>query len=292
MTDSTTLAERPQTNAVLTRLPFGAPAEEVARLIERDGAVILTAALTPDQVDAVNREFDAVGLKVQRDFKSEEWGGKTRRLLHCLKYSPTLREAFLDTDTLSSYLAATLPGPKGAYAMFASHAIEIHPGETAQALHRDAANLMEIVGTSGPTGTNFMINFLMALTEVTEEMGATRVIPGSQHWAGFETPGTQEQTIAATLQPGDVLAFSGKVLHGGGANVTTDQVRRVVTTPFTPGFMMGEEAWPHVISADEVRTYPKRLQGYLGFRSISWKGEEPGFLWRADGVPLEERLGL
>jgi ectoine hydroxylase-related dioxygenase (phytanoyl-CoA dioxygenase family) len=132
----------------------------------------------------------------------------------------------------------------------------------------------------------------MALTEVTEEMGATRVIPGSQHWAGFETPGTQEQTIAATLQPGDVLAFSGKVLHGGGANVTTDQVRRVVTTPFTPGFMMGEEAWPHVISADEVRTYPKRLQGYLGFRSISWKGEEPGFLWRADGVPLEERLGL
>lgn len=289
---ATTFAEPRQTITALRRLPFGSPAAEVAGLIERDGGAILTGALSLDQVSAVNREFDAVGLSVKRDFKNPEWGGKTRRLLHCVKYSPTLREAFLETDILAGYLAATLPGPAGAYAMFASHAIEIHPGETAQFLHRDAGNLMQTLDTYGPSGANIMVNFLMALTEVTEEMGATRVIPGSHLWPDYAAPGTPEQTIAATLQPGDVLAFSGKVIHGGGANVTTDQVRRVVTTPFTPGFIKGEEAWPHVISAEEARTYSKRLQTYLGFRSVSWSGEEPGFLWRAEGLPLEERLRL
>jgi len=41
-----------------------------------------------------------------------------------------------------------------------------------------------------------------------------------------------------------------------------------------------------------VKSYPQRLQAILGFRSISYYGEEPGFLWRVNQRPLEERLGL
>lgn len=53
---------------------------------------------------------------------------------------------------------------------------------------------------------------------------------------------------------------------------------------------MSEEAWPFVISVDEARTYPKRVQAMLGFHSISTRGETPGFFWRVDTKPLEEHL--
>ena len=293
MSSSTAFAPKRQVAAELARIPYGSPASEVAAAVERDGGVILTGALSLDEVRAINSELDAAGVRVNMNFvQGEDWGGKTKRLVHCVKHSPTLRRAFLDGDTLADYLAATLPGPTGSYAMFASHAIEIQPGESAQQLHRDAAGLMQIVGTHGPTSANLLVNFLIALTEVTEEMGATRVIPGSNHWPDYDAPGLPEQTIAATMNPGDALFFNGKVVHGGGANHTSDRVRRVISNAFGPGFLMGEEAWPHVISPDEARTYSKRVQRLIGYRSVSWFGEEPGFLWRAEGQPLEEYYQL
>lgn len=284
----------------IERIPFGSPAQEVARIVQRDGGVILTGALTREVVDAINQDIDAqFGALPQgnfgdgdRNFLADFFGRKTKRLTHCLKYSKTLRETFLNRDEIPEYLAATMPGPIGAHTMYSSHAIEIHPGETAQDLHRDGSGLMETLCIEGPAGANIQVNFLLALTEVTEEMGATRVIPGSNHWEDFKAPGSQEETIPATMNPGDVLMISGKVLHGGGANLTKDRPRRVLSTAFSPGIILGEEAWPYAIPLDEARTYPPRIQAYLGFRSISYKGEQPGFLWRVDTRPLEEYLGL
>ena len=46
------------------------------------------------------------------------------------------------------------------------------------------------------------------------------------------------------MKAGDVLLYSGKTAHGGGANLTTDQYRRGVAFAFNPGFLTGEEAYP------------------------------------------------
>ncbi len=281
----------------LEHVAFGSPAEKIVEILERDGGLVLTGVLTLDEVNAINEDLNKVGFNVMdelsnTDLDAEGYGGKTARLTHCLKYSKTLRERYLDSEILADYLAATIPGPKGTYGMYASHGIEICPGEKHQQLHRDACTMMEIFGTAGPSGKNFMINFLLALTEVTEEMGATRVIPGSHLWPDFDVEGTQEQTVAATMNPGDMVMINGKVIHGGGANNTVDRKRRVISTTFMPAIMRGEEAWPHVLTAEEVRTYPPRVQGYIGFRSISFTGEQPGFMWRAHGKPLEEYLDL
>ena len=91
---------------------------------------------------------------------------------------------------------------------------------------------------------------------------------------------------------GDIMMLNGRVLHGGGANVTANRARRLIATSWVMNFIVPEEAWPFALSIDEVRAYPPRLQAFLGFHSFSYRGEHPGFLWRVDNRTLEEVLGL
>jgi ectoine hydroxylase-related dioxygenase (phytanoyl-CoA dioxygenase family) len=286
--------------ADLVRLPFGTDAAAVKAVLARDGGLVLTGCLTRAQVDAVNRDLDPlIGPLRQGNFGVGEdnfvaafYGGKTKRLQHCVKYSQVYREAFLASPVLARYIAEILPGRPGRHALFASQAIDIHPGETAQPLHRDGGTMAPALGLDRPDSVELVANTLLALTDITEEMGATRVIPGSHAWPDFTDVGAPAQTIPATMNAGDALLLTGKLSHGGGANTTADRSRRVISTSFCISFLAPEEAWPFAITVEEARSYPPIVQAMLGFHSITMRGEEPGFLWRLEARPLEDKLKL
>jgi hypothetical protein len=293
-------ATLPGPDTRLARVPFGTEVGEVMAIIARDGGVILTGALTREEVAQVNADLDPHMNRTDKgnfgagetNYIADFMGHKTKRLVHCVRYSKVYRERIVGNPKLAEYIAGLIPGTPGNHSLGASHAIEIFPGETAQDLHRDANTMLTLLNMYHAGGPEMLVNTLLALTDITEEMGATRVIPRSHLWTDYEAPASQAQTIPALLNAGDLLLYSGRMLHGGGANVTEDRSRRVISTAFAVAFFMGEEAWPFAIPVEEVRDYPKQVQTYLGFRSVSFAGEEPGFLWRVNAKPLEDFLKL
>ncbi len=286
--------------AQLQRLPRDAGIEEMLEALKRDGGVIVEEVLERSEVEAINRDLDReIGALPEGNWArdAETWiadfqGYRTKRLQHCVSKSATYREAFVGSAQIAELLSAVLTGGPGSHSLFASQAIEIWPGEKAQVLHRDAQTLHGRVGTFHADAPELLVNSILALNDITEDMGATRVIPGSHAVADFEREGDPAETVGAAMNAGDVLFLTGRLYHGGGANVTRDRPRRVISTTWTAGFFKSEEAWHHAVPLEEARDYPEIVQRYLGLFSPSFHDERPGFLWRVDSVPLEEHLGL
>src|SRR4051794_35516658 len=257
---------------VLQSVPKDASVEEILAVVERDGGVILKDFLSRDQIDQFNADVDAAMQALQPGSKHENeiiqafHGSYTKRLTNLVTVSPTFRDEIIDHDLVHQLCDAVFLEQSGTYWMTTAQVIEIGPGNDAQFLHRDLENWYPFLGL-GKNGPEVILNFLIAFTDFTEENGATRVIPGSNHWDDFEDRGTPEQTVPAVMKAGDALFFSGKTSHGGGANRTTDQYRRAVAFAVNPGFLTGEEAYPFLVDLDVAKTLSPRVQRLLGFRS-------------------------
>lgn len=282
-------------DATLQRVSRSTSVEKIREIVAGDGGVIIEGLLTADQVARFNTEIEvplqalAPGSEHELEIVQEFHGANTKRLTNLVTHSPVFRSEIIDHDLVHALCEATFLEESGTYWMTTAQVIEIGPGNRPQMLHRDLENWYPFVGM-GPAGPEITLNFLIALTDFTEENGATRVIPGSHQWPDFEDRGTPEQTIPATMKAGDALFISGKTVHGGGANVTADQYRRGVSFAFNPGYLVGEEAYPFLVDRDVVRTLPERVQRILGFRSQYPLGS-PG-LWQVDYRELGDYLGL
>ncbi|MDR3017237.1 phytanoyl-CoA dioxygenase family protein [Delftia acidovorans] len=271
------------------------PIAEILRTLKEDGGVIIKNFLTQSQIDSFNAEIQgpmdalAPGSTHEIELIAEFHGANTKRLTNLVTHSKTFREEILDRDLVHDLLDAIFLEESGSYWMTTAQVIEIGPGNKAQMLHRDLENWYPFIGM-GPKGPEAAMNFMIAFTDYTAQNGATRIIPGSNHWENFEDRGTPEQTIPAEMKAGDVLLYSGKTAHGGGANLTTDQYRRGVAFAFNPGFLTGEEAYPFLVNMDIVRQLSPRVQRLLGFRSQYPLGS-PG-LWQVNYGELADYLKL
>ena len=279
----------------LQAVPPDTSVENIRAIVARDGGVIIKNFLTKDQIDRFNADvqpaMDALspGSTHENEIVAAFHGSNTKRLTNLVTLSPTFRDEIIDKDLIHDLCDATFLEESGTYWMTTAQVIEIGPGNDAQMLHRDLENWFPFVGM-GPSGPEVTVNFLIAFTDFTEENGATRVIPGSNHWSDFEDRGTPEDTIPAAMQAGDALFFSGKTVHGGGANKTSNDYRRAVAFAINPGFLTGEEAYPFLVDLEVAKTLTPRVQRLLGFRSQYPTGS-PG-LWQVDYADLGDHLGL
>jgi ectoine hydroxylase-related dioxygenase (phytanoyl-CoA dioxygenase family) len=269
--------------------------EEILAIVARDGGVIIKNFLTKDQIDRFNADVEpamqalAPGSTHENEEIAAFHGSNTKRLTNLVTLSPTFRDEIINHELVHALCDATFLEESGTYWMTTAQVIEIGPGNDAQPLHRDLENWFPFVGL-GKNGPEAIVNFLIAFTDFTEENGATRVIPGSNHWDDFEDRGTPEDTIPAEMQAGDVLFFSGKTVHGGGANRTVNERRRAVAFALNAGYLTGEEAYPFLVDREVARSLSPQVQRMLGFRSQYPVGSAG--LWQVDYAELGDYLGL
>jgi len=141
--------------------------------------------------------------------------------------------------------------------------IAIGPDESAQMIHADD----QVIWLPKPHPP-IICNTMWAITDFTEENGATRLCPGTHR--ADHSPNLLEHydSIPAEMAKGSVLVWVGSLWHGGGANQT--QKRRVgVAMNYCAGFLRQQENQQLGIPVETVRQFPRRLQELVGYSIYS-----------------------
>jgi len=201
---------------------------------------------SPDDVNQIIRDF---------------YGYKTVRIDGLPGKSPTFVEMIRHPALLAAADHFLLPNCYR-YTLNTGQLIEIRPGETEQALHRDEAAWVYFRSPR----PQMSVEAMFALSDFTRENGATRIIPGSHRWDQSRTP-EEHEIVAAEMPAGSAVIYFGNTLHGGGANRTPDEYRRGMFMGFCLGWLRTEENFFLSTPIEAVRGMPKQVQELLGYEA-------------------------
>ncbi|HWU01424.1 MAG TPA: phytanoyl-CoA dioxygenase family protein [Novosphingobium sp.] len=243
----------------IIHLPADAPASEAIACVEEHGYVIIDKAATPAEVDAIQRELEPYVARTQFG-QTEITGTRTRRTGALIARSPTARKLIMH-PTVLAVCKARIPQEAG-YHISLTEMITLSPGAKAQFIHRD-----ELGYGAFPFPVDYepQVSTLWAMTEYTEEMGATRVIPGS-HRLPSDIRFEMSDTVPAVMERGSVLIYSGKLYHGGGEN-KSDRLRQAMNVDYGVGWTRQEENQYLSCPPEIARTLPADLLKLMGYEA-------------------------
>ena len=250
----------------LTHLQKTSEPAAIWAALDEHGAVIVDDFLEPDLLNRLRADtFPALsahpkGASTGQDFWKAFHGHETVRMTGLAALSTAWGE--LLCDPIYKAMGDRYLGEDN-YHLNTGQLICIGPGETAQLLHRDELNWPEAAGRD----SEITVTAIFALTDFTAENGATVVAPGSHRWPGTLPEVAPEQTCQAVMPAGAALLYSGKVIHGGGANTTSGDVRIGLHAGFVAGWLRAEENHQLTTSLAVARGLPEHVQRLLGFRS-------------------------
>ena len=226
-------------------------------IIERDAAVVIDDVLTKKDLDDIKTELGPY-LKNDIEGDNEFTGFQTKRVGALMARSPKCRELALN-PTINALSAKFLEPHCDGYQLHFTSAISIGPNETPQILHRDRG----VWGGYVPRKIETQFSTVWAIKDFTKENGATQVVPGSHKWDKERMP-LDEEIENAEMSAGSVFIYTGSVMHGGGANQTSEN-RLGVFLHYAPNWLRQEEnqylSCPPSI-AKELEPELRDLMGY------------------------------
>jgi ectoine hydroxylase-related dioxygenase (phytanoyl-CoA dioxygenase family) len=166
------------------------------------------------------------------------------------------------------------------YQISSVNAIELLPGQTPQALHRDDSPFPISIA-----GMELMIGVMWALDDFTAANGATRIVPGSHRYIrSWHIPplNNWEQAI---MPKGSALFYLGSTWHGSGAN-SSDRSRLGLITTYIVGWLRQEEN-QYLYNPPEIAAkFSPRLRALLGYTRHgagedllgSYRGDNPAWV--------------
>jgi ectoine hydroxylase-related dioxygenase (phytanoyl-CoA dioxygenase family) len=242
----------------LQHLSADSSGETVVEALKRDGAVIVDRLVAHSAMDGILDEmkpwFDAT------PFGPDTFSGRrTRRTGGLVARSPKAREIVMHPLALAA--SKKLLDHSMSFQLHLTQMIAIGPGEPAQPIHRDqwAFDFFPF-----PKGYDVQCNTIWAMTDFTEENGATRLIPKS-NLLEDKLKFKLEDSIAAEMSKGSVLFYSGSVYHGGGPNRSND-TRIGLNITYNVSWLRQEENQYLSVPLDIARTLPVDLLKLIGYR--------------------------
>jgi ectoine hydroxylase-related dioxygenase (phytanoyl-CoA dioxygenase family) len=220
------------------------------------GYSIVEEAVEADLIDALNAEIE----RLERDLHivpadNSFEGRRTARIYNLLAHG-----ALFESIPVHPNVLPICEGVLDAGLLVSSlSSIAIGEGEMAQPIHAD-----DQVIPLGKPHAPIVCNTMWALTDFTEENGATRLVPGSHLADASPDFSKTYDTIPAEMAKGSVLVWHGSLWHGGGANRTPN--RRVgIAMNYCAGFIRQQENQQLGLDPALVRTFSPRLQELVGY---------------------------
>ena len=227
-----------------------------AKQIAEDGYTIVEGAIETDLVDALNEDL----LRLERELgivpaANDFEGTKTVRIYNLLVHGELYERIPVHEHVLPVVERVLDPG----CLVSSLSSISIGPDETAQPIHADD----QLIPIAKPHVAT-VCNSMWALTDFTEENGATRLIPGSHLADASPIYGQPYDSIPAEMPKGSVLIWHGSLWHGGGAN-RTDERRVGIAMNYCAGWIRQQENQQLGIPKETARRFSPRLRELVGY---------------------------
>jgi ectoine hydroxylase-related dioxygenase (phytanoyl-CoA dioxygenase family) len=237
-------------------LKCNATTDEICEVLERDGCVVIDAVLDRGDVDQVAGEmapYIAASPKGEDDFD----GLETRRAGTLIARSPKSREIIMNQRVLD--VTARVLSHAKTFQLNLTEVVSLGPGSKAQEIHMDQAD----EEFRFPHGYNTILSTMWALTDFTDENGATRVVPGS-HKLKDSRSFSYDESEPAEMKAGSVLLYTGLLYHGAGAN-SSDANRDGLIAHYILGWLRQEENQYLCVPPATLRELPEDLLRMMGY---------------------------
>lgn len=263
----------------------------ILHALREDGGVIVHDFIDHELLQRLNAELQAdvdrtdPGSAVVTEERASFWGRQTKRFTRLAARAPSFAE-LLDHDLMHDWARSAL---KCDYWLNTGQAMIVGPGERGQKLHRDTG-IWPVFEELGKDAPEVMVSILLALSDFSEDVGATRVIPGSHRWTDFTQLPRDEDTVGAVMPAGSALLYLGKTVHGAGANITPDRWRHGLHMSFVAAWLTPEEASTVGVPWEVARQYSARVQRMLGYASQGRGQNGPPRFWLIDFADVRHYL--
>jgi ectoine hydroxylase-related dioxygenase (phytanoyl-CoA dioxygenase family) len=241
----------------IKHLAATASVDEVAAALAQDGAAIIDQLITPQAMDAVAKELRP-WIDATRFGPDDFSGRRTKRTGGLVGRSQKCRDLVMNPLILAT--TKKVLSQAMSFQLHLTQVIAIGPGEPAQPIHRDqwAFDFFPF-----PKGYEVQCNTLWAMTDFTEQNGATRVVPGSNHFDD-KLQFREKDSVPAEMAKGSVLLYTGAVYHGGGAN-RSDATRVGINITYNVSWLRQEENQYLSVPLEIARTLPVELLRLMGY---------------------------
>ena len=242
----------------------GTSPADIAKVLDEDGCVVVADLAAPETMDQILAELQP-HLVATGGGNTDFLGADTRRTGALIARSPTAR-SLITHPTVIDTLDLVLGDHASTFQIDLTQLVTIGPGEPAQMIHRDQWSFDRF---QFPRGFEAEVATMWAVTDFTEEMGATRMVVGSHRWEDDPDEVDPALSYPAVMTKGSVLLYTGSIFHGGGAN-KTQTCRSGMNIGYSLGWLRQEENQYLACPPEIARTLPEGLLRLMGYQRGSY----------------------